>query len=300
VAKIISLAANYADPDCPLPVWDLDFTCGYFSFTGQLALVRDEYTGGCILQMSGTRGGAEEEESQDYAVTDCAALSAEFTLTEDYVDYLIKISPADCDACIEKPCDCCPAGTPFLDAENNAVYGGSGIYEPFNPPLHPDIDVDGLPPGTKCGLDMINNGDSGAAGLAFGLLPDVGWMPCAGAVEAQNNPQTDNLWPHAVLILCVTDEDGESQFVGYDTTAFLPSLSGSTILSVAPGDSFAAFGYPNVYRLLSVSVLCPRCVEDEGLAIYTTSGHYACDSINLEEIVGIRGTIILSMEDVTC
>ena len=99
VAKIISLAENYADPDCPLPVWDLDFTCGTFSFSGQLALVRDEYTGGCILQMSGTRGGAVDEESHDFAITDCAALSATFLLTEDYVDYLITISPADCDAC---------------------------------------------------------------------------------------------------------------------------------------------------------------------------------------------------------
>jgi Mg-chelatase subunit ChlD len=99
VAKIISLAENYADPDCPLPVWDLDFTCGTFSFSGQLALVRDEYTGGCILQMSGTRGGAVDEESHDFAITDCAALSATYLLTEDYVDYLITISPADCDAC---------------------------------------------------------------------------------------------------------------------------------------------------------------------------------------------------------
>ena len=113
VAKIISLAANYADPDCPLPVWDLDFTCGTFSFSGQLALVRDEYTGGCILQMSGTRGGAVDEESHDYAVTDCAALSASFTLTEDYVDYLITISPADCDACrLEVSAICCPDKIP--------------------------------------------------------------------------------------------------------------------------------------------------------------------------------------------
>jgi len=106
VTNIISLAENYADPDCPLPVWDLDFTCGYFSFEGQLALVRDEYTGDCILRMSGTRGGAVDEESQDFAITDCAALSAEFTLTEDYVDYLITISPADCDAC-EPDFFCC-------------------------------------------------------------------------------------------------------------------------------------------------------------------------------------------------
>jgi hypothetical protein len=113
VAKIISLAENYADPDCPLPVWDLDFTCGTFSFSGQVALVRDEYTGGCILQMSGTRGGAEEEESHDFAITDCAALSASFTLTEDYVDYLITVSPADCDACrLEVSAICCPDKIP--------------------------------------------------------------------------------------------------------------------------------------------------------------------------------------------
>jgi hypothetical protein len=99
VTNIISLAENYADPDCPLPVWDLDFTCGTFSFSGQVALVRDEYTDGCILQMSGTRGGAEEEESHDYAVTDCTILRGNFTLTEDYVDYIITISPSDCDEC---------------------------------------------------------------------------------------------------------------------------------------------------------------------------------------------------------
>jgi hypothetical protein len=120
VTEIIGLEENYADPDCPLPVWPIDFTCGAFSFSGQLALVRDEYTGGCILQMSGTRGGEYDEESQDYAVTDCAALSASFTLTEDYVDYIITISPADCDACGGVVIPCC-------DMPNTGYFGCFGL-----------------------------------------------------------------------------------------------------------------------------------------------------------------------------
>ena len=138
VTKIISLAENYADPDCPLPVWDLDFTCGTFSFSGQVALVRDEYTDGCILQMSGTRGGAEEEESHDYAVTDCAALTGSFTLTEEYSDYLIEISPADCDAC---RLPACPDGCCFApDTQAPSAGPNYAIQAVLNAPNCADLD----------------------------------------------------------------------------------------------------------------------------------------------------------------
>jgi hypothetical protein len=171
VAKIISLAENYADPDCPLPVWDLDFTCGTFSFSGQLALVRDEYTGGCILQMSGTRGGAEEEESQDYAVTDCAALSASFTLTEDYVDYIITISAADCDACSSLPCPdgCCFAPGGVDDTGRFTSRRLIGSHCRYRRYVACTCGDGGLPPGVSAILGHFRSRRPCASGCAWNL-----------------------------------------------------------------------------------------------------------------------------------
>jgi hypothetical protein len=186
VTKIISLAENYADPDCPLPVWDLDFTCGTFSFSGQVALVRDEYTDGCILQMSGTRGGAVDEESHDYAVTDCAALSASFTLTEGYSDYLIEISPADCDACSSLPCPdgCCFA--PDLDVpQDPPSYIINGV---ISAPNCPDLDgqvleffVHGEGIAKACGWCLAWSSNF-ATGSAVGTR--VGPTPCSKGLFA--------------------------------------------------------------------------------------------------------------------
>ena len=198
VTKIISLAENYADPDCPLPVWDLDFTCGTFSFSGQVALVRDEYTDGCILQMSGTRGGAEEEESHDYAVTDCAALTGSFTLTEEYSDYLIEISPADCDACRLPACPngCCFApDTLTVNAPPSYV-----VFAVINTPNCPNMDggsvefgVSGSGTAKECGfcstfgMDSANPGALGTRAGAGG----GGLTPCSKApflvLDCNNN-----------------------------------------------------------------------------------------------------------------
>lgn len=245
VAKIISLAENPADPDCPLPVWDLDFTCGYFSFAGQVALVRDEYTGGCILRMSGTRDGGYDEESQDYAVTDCAELSAEFTLTEGYDDYLITISPADCGIC-ESICDCCQSSA--TDA----------MRAPFKGTLLVTKDL-----GTYCPSPPPE-------------APFISHLTMVQCLRSGHILGTDT---HGVSIECALQEDGSHAFVAVSKLGLGPGPDTppvAAIIAATPGAMMAA-PYDQYWRFESVEITCPQCPDIPGYAsLYSGINYQYC------------------------
>ena len=105
------------DPDedyCgPIPEWSFTLTCGDFTYTGTIALLRDETSGGCVLTLSGGSGGYDDA-GQTQTITECRALSGSFTVSDgdeyDAEEYSLTFSAADCDACVEsEPCPdgCC-------------------------------------------------------------------------------------------------------------------------------------------------------------------------------------------------
>lgn len=95
IRQIIEYDGTYDTCDTvSQPKWPIDIECGYFTLSGDIALVRDEYTGDCVLLVPGRDEPVE--------LTNCYPLEASWELANDdpYGDpYLFSVVGNDCGDC---------------------------------------------------------------------------------------------------------------------------------------------------------------------------------------------------------
>ncbi len=108
--------------------YDYSLLCGAETVAGTVSLLRDEYTDGCLLEISVTGG------TGDTIPTECA-ISGSVSATIGYSDYTITVVEAPCEGCVEPEIclECCDSIPPSPPATLICRISLGAIEQPEDP-----------------------------------------------------------------------------------------------------------------------------------------------------------------------